>query len=55
MTIDLGASQMVDAVRLLPAKKPTSDLPSGFGFPRKLVVSVSESGEPGNMDGRGGA
>ena len=47
MVIDLGAPETVDAVRLLPAKKPTSDLPSGFGFPRKLVVSVSESGEPG--------
>ncbi len=47
MVIDLGVPEVVDAVRLLSAKKPTSDLPSGFGFPRKLVISVSESGEPG--------
>ena len=46
LIVDLGTPEMVDAVRLLPAKKPTSDLPSGFGFPRKLVVSVSDSGEP---------
>lgn len=43
LTIDLGESVAVDAVRLLPARKPTSDLPSGFGFPRKLRVSISES------------
>jgi signal transduction histidine kinase len=45
LTIDLGESVAVDAVRLLPARKPTSDLPSGFGFPRKLTVSVSETDE----------
>jgi signal transduction histidine kinase len=44
VTADLGEAIVVDAIRLLPAKRPTSDLPSGFGFPRKLVVSVSESG-----------
>ncbi|MGL4402095.1 MAG: sensor histidine kinase, partial [Luteolibacter sp.] len=47
LVIDLGVTENLEGVRLLPAKKPTSDLPSGFGFPRKLVVSVSESGEPG--------
>lgn len=47
LIVDLGTPEMVDTVRLLPAKKPTSDLPSGFGFPRKLVVSVSDSDEPG--------
>lgn len=47
MIIDLGSSELIDAVRLLPAKKPTSDLPSGFGFPRKLVISISETGEAG--------
>jgi signal transduction histidine kinase len=47
LVIDLGVMESLEGVRLLPAKKPTSDLPSGFGFPRKLVVSVSESGEPG--------
>ena len=48
MTVDLGASAAVDTVRLLPAKRPTSDLPSGFGFPRKLAIAVSETGEPGD-------
>ena len=46
LIVDLGTPEMIDTVRLLPAKKPTSDLPSGFGFPRKLVVSVSDSAEP---------
>jgi signal transduction histidine kinase len=45
LTVDLGESATVDAVRLLPAKRPTSDLPSGFGFPRKLSISVSDTGE----------
>lgn len=44
LILDLGKSLTIDAVRLLPAKKPTSDLPSGFGFPRKLAVSISDSG-----------
>ncbi len=47
LTIDLGKSSAVDAVRLLPAKRPTSDLPSGFGFPRKLAISISDTGEQG--------
>lgn len=47
LTVDLGESATVDAVRLLPAKRPTSDLPSGFGFPRKLAISVSDTGEQG--------
>ena len=46
LSLDLGEIAMIDAVRLLPAKRPTSDLPSGFGFPRKLRISVSESGNP---------
>ena len=45
LSVDLGEPTPVDAVRLIPAKKPTSDLPSGFGFPRKLAVSVSGTGE----------
>jgi signal transduction histidine kinase len=48
VTIDLGESRAVDAVRLLPARRPTSDLPSGFGFPRKLVISLSETGQEGS-------
>ena len=46
--VDLGESVSLDAVRLIPAKRPTSDLPSGFGFPRKLEISLSETGEPGD-------
>ncbi|MEN9975448.1 MAG: hypothetical protein RLZZ282_1454, partial [Verrucomicrobiota bacterium] len=49
LTVDLGESLWVDAVRLLPAKKPTSDLPSGFGFPQKLTLSISDSGKPGDL------
>ncbi len=45
VTVDLGALEEIDAVRLLPARKPTSDLPSGFGFPRKLAVAISETGK----------
>jgi len=45
LTVDLGESLEVDAVRLLPAKRPTSDLPSGFGFPRQLVISVGDTSE----------
>jgi len=44
--VDLEKSLTIDAVRLLPARRPTSDLPSGFGFPRKLVISVSETNDP---------
>ncbi len=49
LTVDLGANVVVDAVRLIPAKKPTSDLPSGFGFPRKLTISISETNQPGEQ------
>ncbi len=48
MTVDLGDTLVMDAVRLLPARRPTSDLPSGFGFPRKLAISISATGEPGD-------
>ena len=46
LSVDLGEAAEIDGVRLFPAKRPTSDLPSGFGFPRKLRISVSSSGEP---------
>ncbi len=46
LTVDLGESRAMDGVRLLPAKRPTSDLPSGFGFPRKLVISVADTNNP---------
>jgi signal transduction histidine kinase len=45
MTVDLGEVADVDAVRLLPSKRPTSDLPSGFGFPRKLTISISANND----------
>ena len=45
LKVDLGAIVPVDALRLFPAKRPTSDLPSGFGFPRKLRISVSDTGD----------
>ncbi|GAA5128994.1 discoidin domain-containing protein [Luteolibacter yonseiensis] len=43
LKVDLRELATIDSVLLFPAKRPTSDLPSGFGFPRKLVISVSES------------
>ncbi|MCU0750690.1 MAG: histidine kinase [Akkermansiaceae bacterium] len=46
LVVDLGEKMELDSVRLLPAKRPTSDLPSGFGFPTKLAISISDSGEP---------
>ena len=47
LDVNLGDAYLVDSIRLIPAKRPTSDLSSGFGFPRKLVVAVSDTGEPG--------
>lgn len=43
LDVDLGMPGSIDGVRLVPAKRPTSDLPSGFGFPRKLRISVSDN------------
>lgn len=48
LTVDLGETAMVDSIRLVPAKRPTSDLPSGFGFPRKIQIFVSDTGMPGD-------
>lgn len=47
LIVDLGESVEIDAVRLLPAQRLTSDLPSGFGFPRKLAILSSGAGEAG--------
>ncbi len=44
ITVDLGQEEVFDSVRLFPAKRPTTDLPGGFGFPRVFTVSVSDSG-----------
>ncbi len=43
--VDLEKSVPMDGVRLIPARKPTSDLPSGFGFPRKVRVMVSDTND----------
>ena len=50
LDLDLQGVREFDAVRLFPAKRPTSDLPSGFGFPRSFVVSVWD-GEPKQRGG----
>jgi len=47
LSVNLGDPTAIDAVRLVPAKRPTSDLPSGFGFPRKLKIYASDTGESG--------
>ncbi len=38
--LDLGGEREFDAIQLFPAKRPTSDLPSGFGFPRRFTIAV---------------
>lgn len=47
LEVDLGGVREFDAIRFFPAKRPMSDLPSGFGFPRRFTVSASV-GPPGN-------
>lgn len=47
VTIELAQPRVVEAVRLLPARRPTPDLPSGFGFPREMRISYSDSGAAG--------
>ena len=51
LTVDLGETVRMDLLRLLPARRPTSDLPSGFGFPRVLEISTSLAEQPGAEDG----
>lgn len=43
LEVDLGEERSFDTVRLFPAKRPTSDLPSGFGFPRRFAISVPDA------------
>lgn len=50
LIVDLGESVLMDGVRLLPARRPIPDLPSGFGFPRKFEISVSETNRPDDAD-----
>lgn len=44
--IDFKERVEADHIRLIPAGKPTSDLPSGFGFPERIVVEMSDGGGP---------
>jgi signal transduction histidine kinase len=46
LTVDLGEIRAMDGIRLIPAKRPTSDLPSGFGFPRRMAISISDTNDP---------
>jgi signal transduction histidine kinase len=48
LTVDLGELQQIDSLRLIPAQSPIADLPSGFGFPRRLIISASATGEAGD-------
>lgn len=53
LAVDLGRMARIDGVRLLPARRPTSDLPSGFGFPRRLEVWTSALATPPRDGGAG--
>jgi signal transduction histidine kinase len=44
LELDFGEVRGFDTLRLFPAKRPTSDLPSGFGFPRRFTISVAGEG-----------
>lgn len=48
LAVDLGGMVDLDGLRFLPARRPTTDLPSGFGFPRRLVIEVSDTGSAGD-------
>jgi signal transduction histidine kinase len=41
LAVDLGETAAIDGLRLLPVRRLTSDLPSGFGFPRRIEVWTS--------------
>lgn len=51
LTLDLGGKSPVDGVRLLPARRPTSDLPNGFGFPQRLEIAISDDPAPADPAG----
>jgi len=42
LEVDLGSRRSFDALRLFPAKRLTSDLPAGFGFPRAMRITVAD-------------
>ena len=50
LELDLGEVRDFDAIRLIPAKRPTSDLPSGFGFPRRFTISAAGAGEEARFE-----
>ena len=50
LELDLGEVRDFDAIRLFPAKRPTSDLPSGFGFPRRFTISAAGAGEEARFE-----
>jgi len=50
LELDLGEVRDFEAIRLFPAKRPTSDLPSGFGFPRRFTVSAAGGDEGGRLE-----
>ncbi len=46
LELDLREVREFDGVKLFPAKRPTADLPSGFGFPTQFKVTVSDQRSP---------
>ncbi|MGE9271663.1 MAG: histidine kinase, partial [Verrucomicrobiales bacterium] len=42
LEVDLGKVCAFDGLQLFPARRPTADLPSGFGFPKQFEVVISE-------------
>jgi len=46
LTLDLGEVIEIEGLRMLPARRPTSDLPSGFGFPNRVRISVAADASP---------
>jgi signal transduction histidine kinase len=53
LEVDLGEVKEFDAIRFFPAKRPMSDLPSGFGFPRRFTVAASVGPAVGNPNPSG--
>jgi signal transduction histidine kinase len=51
LEMDLGEVREFDGVKLFPAKRPTADLPSGFGFPQQIRISVSGEGGQSGTEG----
>lgn len=45
LELDLGEVRSFERLRLMPARRPTTDLPSGFGFPQDFQVKVAAERE----------